>query len=388
MKVVIAIDSYKGCCSSIEAENAAERGFRKAVSDMEIVKFPIADGGEGTEDAVRYALGGEKVFVPVIDPLAREIQSGYSIVQSGGKASAVIEVAAASGLTLINERERDVLGATSYGTGQLIKDALARGCRKIYFGLGGSATNDAGAGMMQALGVKYFDADGTEVDFGNTANAACGGKLGEVARIDISGIDQRIYDTEFIVLSDVKNVLCGEQGASYVFGPQKGASPEQVRLLDANLRHFGSLMEGVLGKPILRVPGSGAAGGIGASAAGFLNGKVCSGIDALLDILEIDKHLADADLVVTGEGRMDYQTAYGKVPVGIAMRAKKAALGRGRELPVAAIVGSTGERFEEVYEHGIDKVYLISEEPIPLEESIRRGTELIENTAERIAKTL
>jgi glycerate kinase len=281
-----------------------------------------------------------------------------------------------------------VLRATSYGTGQLIKDALARGCRKIYFGLGGSATNDAGAGMMQALGVKYLDKEGKEVNFENAANAACGGKLGEVMQIDISGMDKRIYDTEFVVLSDVKNVLCGEQGASYVFGPQKGASPEQVRLLDANLKHFGVVMEGVLKKPVLSVHGSGAAGGIGASAVGFLSGKVCSGIDALLDILEIDKHLADTDLVVTGEGRIDYQTAYGKVPVGIAKRAKKAALYGERKIPVVAIVGSVGERFEEVYEHGIDKVYLISEEKIPLEESIRRGLELIENTAERIAKAL
>jgi len=372
MKIVIAIDSFKGCCSTITAAEAVERGLSAGKRKLEIVKVPVADGGEGTVDVLVYGLNGSYKTVKVLDPIGRLIESSYGILPDR---SAVIEMASASGLPLLEKREYDPLKTTTFGTGQMIKDALEAGCRKIYIGLGGSATNDGGVGMAQALGASFRDANGIEIGYG-------GGELGKIRTIDLSRMDPRVSEAEFIGLSDVTSPLCGPQGASVIFGPQKGAGPAMVNLLDSNLYHYGQAIEVLTGIDVINAPGSGAGGGIGAGLMAFCNAKIQSGVNTILDTLNFDHCLKDAHLVITGEGRIDLQTAAGKLPVGIAGRAAKYGI------PVIAIVGSVGEGAEVLYEHGIDAMVSIVNKPMPLEESLMRGVELIEKAATNIIKIL
>lgn len=370
MKILIAMDSYKNCCTSLEAAEAVEKGLLRADKDVEIVKLAVADGGEGTTEAVLSALGGEKVYLNVKDPLGREIKGYYGITERG---EAVIEIAAASGLPLLQKHEINPLQATTYGTGQLIKDALERGCRKIYLGLGGSATNDGGAGMMQALGVKFLKDDGTEIGFG-------GGQLNKIADIDFTGLDSGLKDCKIVILSDVTNKLCGSEGASAVFGPQKGASREMVKLLDDNLKHFAEIIEKKTGKKVAELQGAGAAGGTPAGLMAFCCAEIYSGGGAILDLIEIEKHLINTDLVITGEGQTDFQTAFGKIPVKIAERARKYGI------PVVAISGSIGKGAEAVYEKDIDAVISIMNRPMELSEALERGPQLIEEAAENVMR--
>lgn len=372
MKIAIAVDSYKGCCSSKEVAVAVERGFRKIYGNVITVKIPIADGGEGTVDTLVNGLDGKFNSVRVLDPLGREIDSRYGILPDG---SAVIEMAAASGLPLLKPEEYDPLHTTTFGTGQLMLDAINQGCKRIYIGLGGSATNDGGAGMAQALGAKLMDAGGNQVGFG-------GGELSKIESIDIHDLDARISETEIIILSDVTCPLCGPTGASAVFGPQKGATPSMVSVLDENLRHFGKKIEEHLGREVADVPGAGAAGGLGASMLAFCNVAIRSGVDEILKILSVDALIKDVDLVITGEGRIDAQTVFGKVPVGIAKIAKK------YDLPVVAIVGSIGEGAEAVYHSGIDVIMDIIDRPMALQEALDSGVDLIERCATTLARTL
>lgn len=364
MKIIIASDSYKGSLSSSEVANACEAGIKKVI-EAEIVKMTIADGGEGTVDALVEARRGSYKYLDVSDPLGRSIKAKYGVIGD----AAVIEMAAASGLTLLKEEERNPLITTTYGTGQLIKGALDSGCRKIYIGIGGSATNDGGMGMAQALGVSFTDTAGNELGNG-------GGELSKLYDIDIKSLDPRILDTEIIIISDVTNPLCGEKGASNVYGPQKGADKEMIKTLDNNLLHYADMIKERLHKDILDIPGSGAAGGLGGGLIAILNAKICRGIETVLDLIGIDDHLKDSDLVITGEGRIDGQSIFGKVPVGVGKRAMR------YNVPAIAIVGSIGEDYEKVYEYGIKAVIDIVNRPMTLSEAIENASCLIEKAVE------
>jgi len=372
MKIVIAADSFKGSCSTFEVANAIEKGIRKIHKDSEIIKIPVADGGEGTVDSLVRGAGGRYETINAKDPLGRDIECTYGVLNDN---AAVIEMAASSGLTLLNEEERNPMITTTYGTGQIIRAALDKGCKKIFIGIGGSATNDGGAGMAQALGVSFKDKEGSEIGNG-------GQELARIQEIDITNIDPRLKNTEIIILSDVSNPLCGNNGASNVYGPQKGATPEMIKQLDNNLKHYSLLIKEKIGLDIIDVPGAGAAGGLGAGLIAFCNATICSGIDVALDINGIDQHLINADLVITGEGKIDSQTVYGKVPVGVAKRAMK------HEVPVIAIVGGVGKGASAVYEYGIDAIMDIVSRPMSLEDSMKNVVQLLEYAAENVSRLL
>ncbi len=370
MKVIIASDSYKGSCSTIEVANSIERGFRRIYKDIDVVKIPVADGGEGTVDSLVIGTKGRYEEVEVIGPLGEYLQAKYGVIH---EEIAIVEMAAASGLTLIKKSKLNPLLTTTYGTGQLIKSAMENGIRKIYVGLGGSSTNDGGIGMAQALGVSFRDEYGKEVGFG-------GGVLKDIKEIDISNIHPLLKETEIIAISDVSNPLYGPTGAAYIFGPQKGADNGMIKILDDNLRYFGQLIKDRLNKDIVDMPGAGAAGGLGAGLIAFCNASIEPGIEKVLDITNIDEYLADADLVITGEGRIDAQSKYGKVPIGVAKRALK------YDIPVIAIVGSVGEGANEVYSYGIDLITDIINKPMTLTDAIKNVDMLIEDAAENVAR--
>jgi len=372
MKVIVAPDSFKGSSTSIAVANAIEKGIKKVFPDAEVIKIPIADGGEGTVEALVLGAGGTFKEVDVKGPLGETVKARYGVLNNG---SAVIEMASASGLPLVPENLRNPLVTTTYGTGELIRAALNEGCKKIIIGIGGSATNDGGIGMAQALGVSFKDSENCELGFG-------GGQLDKLETIDISGIDPRLKDTEIIVACDVSNPLCGERGASAVYGPQKGATPEMVKQLDSNLRHYAEKIKAQLGMDIADIPGSGAAGGLGAGLIVFCGARLKSGIETVLDEVGIDTHLPTADLVITGEGRIDSQSVYGKVPVGVGQRVKK------YNKPVLAIVGGIGQGAQAVYEYGVDGIMSIVNNAMPLSEAMERSSELLEDAAERVMRII
>lgn len=365
-KVIIAADSFKGSASTIEVEDFIERGIRRVDADVEIIKIPVADGGEGTVDALVVGCQGEYQYVEVTGPLGEKVQAKFGVIKNH---IAVIEMAEASGIMLVDEEKRNVFKATTYGTGELIKAALDLGVDEIYIGIGGSATNDGGVGMAQALGVSFKDQSDKEIVPGAEGLAA-------ITSIDVSNIDWRIHGVKISVLSDVTNPLCGKNGASYVYGPQKGASEEDVIRLDEILHHYGKKIEELLGVNILEKAGSGAAGGLGAGLMVFCEAQLFSGIEKILEILNIEEELKDADLVITGEGRLDSQSLNGKAPVGIARMAKK------YDLPVIAIVGSSDDNLGPIYETGIDLVMDIVNRPMSLSEAIREVETLLTNAGE------
>jgi glycerate kinase len=373
VKILIAPDSFKESLSAFEVANSIEKGILKFKPDIECIKIPLADGGEGTVDAILNASGGKRISVKVMDPLMREIVSFLGILPDNE--TAVIEMAAASGLELLSPEERNPFHTTSYGTGQLIKAALDHGCRKIYIGIGGSATNDGGAGMAMALGAGLLNAIGDDIMMG-------GGFLSDLHSIDLSEFDKRIMDCEMIVLSDVQNPLCGENGASYIYGTQKGADPEMISQLDSNLRHFGNILESVYGKRIIDVAGAGAAGGLGAGLMGFCNAKLKPGFDTISKIVQLEKAIEASDLVITGEGKLDYQTKFGKVPFGVAQMAKK------MKKPVIGIAGKLGKDYKELYNFGFQKIYSISEGIESLEYSIANAESLLINASEKIISSI
>lgn len=370
MNIVIASDSYKGSCTSLEVANSIENGFTRIYPNSNVVKIPIADGGEGTVDSLVSWANGNYETVQVLDPLGEVIEAKYGIINGD---IAIIEMAAASGLTLVDRDRRNPLITTTYGTGQLIKSAMEKGIRKIYVGLGGSSTNDCGIGMAQALGYSFKDVNDKEVGFG-------GGELSKVVKVHDTNSHPLLKDTEIIILSDVNNPLYGETGAAYVFAPQKGADSDMVKVLDDNLRHFSGIIKEYLEEDISKSPGAGAAGGLGFGMVAFCKGKSLSGIEEILNILDIDKHLKDADLVFTGEGRIDGQTKHGKVPLGVAKRASK------YNVPVIAIVGSIGEGYEENYDLGIDLILDVVNSPMSFEKAYKNVKVLIEDQAETAAR--
>ena len=353
MKIVVAPDSFKGSLTAIQVSVAIEQGIREVFPEAEIIKIPMADGGDGTVECLVNATGGEILKEKVIGPLGNEILAHYGIL--GDKKTAVIEMAAASGLTLVPENKRDPLITTTYGTGQLIKVALNQGCRKMIIGIGGSATNDGGAGMVQALGVKLLDQEGKEVGFG-------GGELKKIVKIDISCMDNRLSDTKVLVASDVNNPLCGPQGASRIYGPQKGATPEIIEELDKSLSYFAELIKRDLNKEVKDIPGAGAAGGLGAGLMAFLNAELRSGIEIIIEIVKLEQNIKEADLVITGEGKIDSQTIYGKTPVGVAKIAKK------YNVPVVAVAAIIEEDSRIFQSYGIDTLIKVSEPPMRLSE--------------------
>ena len=356
-KIVIAPDSFKGTMSSIELCNIAEDSIKAVFPDVEVVKIPIADGGEGTVDAFLAAIGGRRIELAVKGPLFDETAAFYGILPDG--TTAVIEMAAASGLPLVSDR-KDPLRTTTYGTGELILDALERGCRKIIIGLGGSATNDGGIGMAAALGVKFLDAKGDMIPL-------TGGGIASLAKIDISGLDRRIRDCEILAACDVDNPLYGPNGASAVFGPQKGADPETVAILDSNLSHYADLLLRDLGTDIAEMSGAGAAGGLGAGLVALAGARLMPGIRIILDTVHFDKIIQGADLIITGEGRIDGQSLRGKVPVGIAEQASR------QNIPVIAVVGDVGKDSEQVYARGITVIFSINRVALPLKETRSRS---------------
>jgi len=373
MNILIAPDSFKDCLSAMEVADALGRGIRKIMPEASCELLPLADGGEGTVESVIDATGGEKIHVRVMDPLMREVLSFYGITGDGE--TAVIEMAAASGIELLQADERDPWITSTFGTGQLIRDALDRGVRKILLGIGGSATNDGGAGMAQALGVTFSGKFGT-------INVQGGGTLAEVTDLHMDARDPRISRTEVIVACDVDNPLTGPRGASAIYGPQKGADPAMVKKLDGNLAHFAELIRDQLGKDINGVPGAGAAGGLGAGLMAFLDARLVSGFDMIAGVVGLEGKIRNSDLVITGEGKMDGQTRFGKTPYGVAQMAKK------HGLPVIGIAGTLDEDAAVLYEHGFDLLMPIQEKPGDLESSLREGRQLLERTAERMARLL
>ena len=322
-KVVVASDSFKGCLSSWQVADAVEKGIHDAMPGCDVVKLAVADGGEGSMDALMTTLGGKPVRLMVSDPLGRPVEAEYAWIDDS---TAVIEMARASGLTLLAPEERNPLLTSTYGTGQLIADALSKGCRRFLICIGGSATNDAGTGMLEALGYRFMDAEGNVLK-------ACGGILNHIASIDFSNVHPYLKDAEFIVACDVDSPFCGPDGAAYVYGPQKGASPEMVEQLDRGMRHFARIIFQVTGVDVTDMPGAGAAGGLGGALKAFLKAEISRGADMVLDAVHFDDAIKDADLVITGEGRIDSQTLTGKLPYVVAKRAAA------QNIPVVALCG-------------------------------------------------
>jgi len=373
MKIVIAPDSFKESLTAMAVANEIEAGFREFYPDAEYVKLPVADGGEGTVQAMIDASGGRRVNLQVSGPLGEPVDAFYGLMGDG--ATAVIEMAAASGLELVPTALRDPLRTSSYGTGQLIRNALDAGARRFVLGVGGSATNDGGAGMVQALGGRLRDADGVELPPG-------GGALHRLQGIDLSGLDGRIKDCVFDIACDVSNPLVGPQGASHIFGPQKGATPAMVEQLDANLRHYADVIERELGQQVADVPGAGAGGGIGAAMLVFLGGSLRPGSEIVTAAVGLDAAVADADLVITGEGRIDSQTIHGKTPVGVARVAQR----HGK--PVIAIAGCLAPGASVVHGHGIAAVFSAVSRPCTVEQALAEAAQNVRSAARNVAAVL
>ncbi|WP_065823480.1 glycerate kinase [Photorhabdus australis] len=370
MKIVIAPDSFKESLSALQVAEAIEQGFREIYPQAEYIKLPMADGGEGTVESMVAAMNGQIIHLSVTGPLNQPVDSFFGIL--GDSKTAVIEMSAASGLHLVPMEKRNPRITTTYGTGELILAALDKGVRKIILGIGGSATNDGGAGMMQALGGHLIDINGKELKAG-------GGTLSQLTEIELSGLDSRLSQTEIVVACDVTNPLCGEFGASAIFGPQKGATPEMVKELDAALRHYGEKIEFLTEARVIDVPGAGAAGGMGASLLGCLNAKLQPGIDIVISTLKLEEALQGANLVITGEGRIDSQTIYGKTPIGVARIAKKYAIA------TIALVGSMSKDYNIVHDHGLDAVFSIMPGVCSLSDALAYGHENLRVTARNVA---
>ena len=373
MRIVVAPDAYKGSASAADVAAAMARGIRRVIPDAEIRELPVADGGEGTLDALLAATRGERRCAQVHDPLGRPIAAPWGILGDGQ--TAVIEMAAASGLPLLAPQERNPRITGSRGTGELIRAALDAGMRRIVLGIGGSATNDGGAGMARALGARFLDHDGKALPEGGAA-------LAHLARIDLSALDPRLHETEITVACDVDNPLCGPRGASAIFGPQKGATPAMVDELDAALLRFADFAEDLTDRVISDQAGAGAAGGLGAGLMFFTPAILKPGIDLVLDVIGFDETIANADLLITGEGRTEAHTAFGKAPVGVARRAKRFGV------PVICLSGSLGEGADDVLGCGIDALASISDGPMTLEESMSAAPRLIESASARLGRLI
>ncbi|UXR78145.1 MULTISPECIES: glycerate kinase [unclassified Staphylococcus] len=371
-RLVIAPDSFKGCMTAMEAAQAIEAGWRSVMGETWTYdKVPMADGGEGTTQSLHDALNGVWRMIEVTGPLGVPVHASYSLAFDG--TTAIIEMAAASGLDLLTPETLNPLMATTFGTGELIKDALDQGVSRIILGIGGSATNDGGAGLLQALGVELLDVKGASIERGGAA-------LQHLAHIDVTNIDSRLSDVTFEVACDVTNPLLGETGATAVYGAQKGVTDETFPILEQALTQYHNVIKQDLHKAVADIPGAGAAGGLGAGLLACLPVSLRSGVEIVLDVTNFRHHALNADLVITGEGRIDGQTAFGKTPVGVAQAAKK------YHKPVIAVAGSIGEGYEAVFKYGIDAVYSLLSGPCSLETALAEGPISLKRWAENMAR--
>lgn len=373
MKFVIAPDSFKESLTALEVATAIETGFKRVFPDADYVKLPMADGGEGTVQSLVDATQGKLIECEVTAPLGDKVKSFFGL--SGDGKTAIIEMAAASGLHLVPTEKRNPLLTTSYGTGELIKLALDLGVESFILGIGGSATNDGGVGMLQALGMQCLDSQDKPIGFG-------GAELANIVKIDVQQLDPRLQQVHIEVACDVNNPLCGECGASAIFGPQKGATPEMVKQLDAALSHFAEIAERDCGKQIRDQAGAGAAGGMGGGLLLLPSVQLKAGIQIVLDRLHLIDYVKDADVVITGEGRIDAQSIMGKTPIGVARTAKQF------NKPVIAIAGCLREDYDVVFEHGIDAVFPIIHQLGDLSDILKQGEQNLISTAQNVARVL
>lgn len=371
MKIVIAPDSFKDSLSAQSVAHAIAAGLRDVWPDAQVVECPMADGGEGTIEAVLAACDGEWMSNEVSGPLTQPVQAQWGWLAD--TRTAIIEMAMASGLQLLSLDQRDATVTSTFGTGELIKAALDAGAERVILAIGGSATNDAGTGMLSALGARFLDRDDRPLAPGGLA-------LAQLTRIDLTGLDPRLNSVQFEVAADVNNPLCGVQGASHIFGPQKGASPEQVLALDAALGHFAGYSAQLLGRDDSEYPGSGAAGGMGFAAKAYLNASFRPGVEVVADLTGLADALEDADLVITGEGRFDAQTLRGKTPFGVARMAQR------KNVPVIVLAGTLGEGYADLYAHGISAAFAVTSGPMTLEFACANAATLLHDRARDIAR--
>ncbi|MBV1809617.1 glycerate kinase [Pseudomonas viridiflava] len=371
MKIVIAPDSFKDSLSAQAVADAIASGLAEVWPDAELVKCPMADGGEGTVEAVLDACEGQWMSAQVSGPLGDSVSAQWGwLAQSR---TAIIEMAMASGLQLLTLKQRDACLTSTEGTGQLISAALDAGAQRVILAIGGSATNDGGSGMLSALGARFLDRDDQPLPRGGRA-------LAELARIDLSDLDPRLANVRVEIAADVDNPLCGPNGASHIFGPQKGASPDQVLALDAALAHFADHSARTLGRDLRDSPGSGAAGGMGFAAKAYLNASFRAGVEVVADLTGLEQALVGADLVITGEGRFDAQTLRGKTPLGVARVAQR------QRVPVIVLAGTLGEGYEQLYQHGISAAFALTSGPMDLEQACREAPRLLQERARDVAR--
>jgi glycerate kinase len=375
MKIVIAPDSFKENLTSLEVAGELETGLKRVWPNATYVKVPMADGGEGTVQSLVDATGGQIVKVEVSGPMGARVMASYGLLGDGK--TAVIEMAEASGLPLVPKEQRNPLIATTFGTGELIGDAIKRGVHEIILGIGGSATNDAGAGLAQALGVRFLNFGGAPIP-----DLIAGGHLDKVQAVDMSTVNPGLAKIRISVACDVTNPLCGEKGASRVYGPQKGATPDMVEQLDKNLAHFAHVIKRSIGQDVIDRPGAGAGGGIGAGLMAFTNATLKRGVELVVAATRLEEHMQGADLAITGEGRVDFQTAFGKTPSGVAAAAKK------HGVPVVAIGGGLADDAGGVFQHGIDGLETATPNAMPLDVAIKKSRQYLQDAAERAARLI
>lgn len=373
MKFVLSPDSFKESMSAKEVAESMERGLKVVFPQAQYIKIPMADGGEGTVESLVEATSGKIYNVSVTDPLGNPVVANFGIL--GDKKTAVIEMASASGIQLVPQDKRNPSVTTTYGTGELIKAALEKGANHLIIGIGGSGTNDGGAGMLQALGVRFLTKNNEEIPRG-------GKNLNLIHKIDISNLDSRLSKVKVEVACDVTNPLTGKEGASYIFGPQKGATEEMVKELDNNLKHYAKVIREQIGKDVENISGAGAAGGLGAGLLAFLDTKLVRGVDLIIHYTNLESHIKDADFVFTGEGSIDSQTLFGKTPFGVASVAKK------YNVPVIVLAGRIGKGYEKLYDHGITAIFNILSKVTTLEQALKDGSQNVETTSQNIGRLI
>lgn len=372
MKIVLAPDSFKGSLSAQEICNLGEKACLSVFPEAEIVKLPLADGGEGTVESILDAFSGEAVTVTVENPMGQPVEATFGMFQGE---NAIMEMASASGITLVEDSERNIFRANTFGTGQLILEAMNRGAKTIYLGIGGSASNDGGWGCLSALGLLCLDENGEELQ-------PYPENFSKIVKIDQSKLHPQLATTAFVIMSDVKNPLLGTEGATAVYGPQKGASSTDIPILEQGMAHYIAVIEENLQRSVAGVEGAGAAGGLGAGLLAFTKGELKSGVETILEILDMEKHLEKADFVITGEGKMDFQSAFGKVAFGVGTACQK------REIPCFAVVGGLGEAYEEMYQHGISSIITTTDRLMNLEEALSMAEDRCYTAFLRLVKTV
>lgn len=375
MKVVVAMDSFKGSLTSVEAGNAVKEGIQRVSQDAEIIIKPLGDGGEGTAEALLEGMGGRRILKKVTGPMGRTVEAMYGILPDNK--TAVIEMAQAAGITLCRMKERNPMAATTYGVGEMILDAMENGCRNFLVGIGGSATNDGGIGLLTALGYEFFDKTGKKAEQG-------GGSLKDIGGISCEKVPADLAECRFHIACDVSNPLCGPRGATYVFGPQKGASAENLEVLEAGMRNYAALTKEFTGTDYSGYPGAGAAGGLGFCFLAYLRGELMPGIRMVMEAVNLEEEIKDADYVITGEGCLDGQSGMGKAPVGVAELAKK----YGRK--VIAFAGSVTREAAECNRMGIDAFFPVLREVVTLQEAMnpKNAADNLKDTAEQVFRLL